>query len=168
VLNQSVKRAWYREPYVWMLIAFPSMAVVAGFITLALAIVSSDGMVEDDYYKRGLEINRILDRDTAAATHGLMADVTFNVGDKLILVHFTSKPEYQLPDTIMLSFTHHTRQGFDKKVLLQHVAANTYQMPLPELINGEWTIEFSAADWRLMRVVKMPMKMSRDFRVTPL
>ncbi|MEZ5673513.1 MAG: FixH family protein [Thiotrichaceae bacterium] len=168
MLNQSVKRPWYSEPYVWMLIAFPAIAVVAGFITLYLAIASSDGMVEDDYYKRGLEINRILDRDKAAATHGLMADVTFNVGEKRIQIHFNSKPEYQVPDSIMLSFTHHTRPGLDKKLLLQHIDANNYQVPLPELDAGEWTIEFAAADWRLMRAVKMPMKMSRDFRLTPL
>mgnify|MGYP003538149290 CR=1 FL=1 len=28
---------WYREPFVWLLIAFPLTAVVAGFITLGLA-----------------------------------------------------------------------------------------------------------------------------------
>jgi len=166
--NLSVKKPWYREPYVWMLIAFPATAVIGGFITLGLAIQSSDGMVEDDYYKRGLEINRTLDRDKAAATHGLMADVTFNVADKLITIAFTSKPEYQLPDSVLISFKHHTRQGFDQKVLLQRIDATHYQLPLPELTAGDWTLELAAADWRLMRSVKMPMKSSRDFRLTPL
>ncbi|MGH8508719.1 MAG: hypothetical protein ACREVH_08380 [Gammaproteobacteria bacterium] len=31
---------WYREPYVWLLILIPAAAVLAGLITLALAIAS--------------------------------------------------------------------------------------------------------------------------------
>ena len=33
---------WYREPYVWLLISIPAAAVLAGLITLALAIASDD------------------------------------------------------------------------------------------------------------------------------
>lgn len=33
---------WYREPYVWLLILIPAAAVLAGLITLALAIASDD------------------------------------------------------------------------------------------------------------------------------
>jgi hypothetical protein len=162
-----VKTPWYREPYVWLLITFPAMAVIGGFITLNLAITSSDGIVADDYYKRGLEINRSFERDKAATAHGLMADMTFNIGDKLIDIQFSTKPEYQLSDTVVLSFKHHTRQGFDLKVLLQRIDATHYQLPLPELVAGEWTVELAADDWRLMRSVKMPMSMTREFRLTP-
>jgi hypothetical protein len=33
---------WHREPYVWLLISIPAAAVLAGLITLALAIASDD------------------------------------------------------------------------------------------------------------------------------
>jgi len=33
---------WYREPYVWLLMSIPAATVLAGLITLALAI-ASDG-----------------------------------------------------------------------------------------------------------------------------
>jgi hypothetical protein len=59
----------------WLVIAFPLTAVIVGFVSLALAIRSDDGMVEDDYYKQGMTINRMLDRDKAAAAEGLTATV---------------------------------------------------------------------------------------------
>ena len=71
-------RAWYREPLVWLLISFPLTAVIAGFFTLYLAIISKDGLVVDDYYQRGKEINMSLARDRAAARHGLHASVTLD------------------------------------------------------------------------------------------
>ncbi|MBK6357531.1 MAG: FixH family protein [Betaproteobacteria bacterium] len=39
-----------------MLIAGPATVVVAGFITLWMAVVSDDGLVTDDYYKQGLAV----------------------------------------------------------------------------------------------------------------
>ena len=57
-MSDTPKKPWYREFYVWLVIFFPVLAIVAGFYTLKLAIESDDGLVEDDYYKQGIEINR--------------------------------------------------------------------------------------------------------------
>jgi uncharacterized membrane protein YeaQ/YmgE (transglycosylase-associated protein family) len=38
---------WYREPIMWLVVAFPLTSVIVGFVSLALAIRSDDGMVED-------------------------------------------------------------------------------------------------------------------------
>ncbi|MFZ1910379.1 MAG: FixH family protein, partial [Burkholderiales bacterium] len=59
-------KPWYREPWPWLLIAGPAAVVVASFYTLYLAIVSADGLVDGDYYKDGLAINRVLAREDAA------------------------------------------------------------------------------------------------------
>ena len=72
----------YREPFVWLLIAFPATAVVVGFTLLGLAIYSDDGMVEDDYYRKGKEINRVLARDQAAAKHGLESTLAFDTAKR--------------------------------------------------------------------------------------
>jgi hypothetical protein len=47
------KTPWYREPWVWLMIAFPMSAVIGGMITIYLAVTTSTGLVVDDYYKRG-------------------------------------------------------------------------------------------------------------------
>ena len=57
---------WYREPWPWILISGPAIVVVAGFYTLYLAVVGADPLVVDNYYKEGLAINRVLERDQAA------------------------------------------------------------------------------------------------------
>ena len=49
--------AWYRERWPWLLIAGPAIVVLASFTTLWLAAASDDGVIADDYYKRGLLIN---------------------------------------------------------------------------------------------------------------
>jgi hypothetical protein len=41
-LRQAVRTRWYREPYVWLLITIPAIAVLAGLATLALAISADE------------------------------------------------------------------------------------------------------------------------------
>ena len=66
---------WYKESYVWLLIFFPLLAVIGGIVTTILAVQSDDGLVVDDYYKQGLEINRTLERDQVAVDYNLDADI---------------------------------------------------------------------------------------------
>ena len=101
-MNSLLKSRWYREPWVWLLIGLPATAVIGGFITLYLAIISNDGLVVDDYYKQGLEINRILARDKAAATHQLMATVTLDQQQEAVVVNLLADPNCALPGQITL------------------------------------------------------------------
>ena len=59
---------WYREPWPWLLMAGPALVVVAGLTTAWIAVTHEDGLVADDYYKRGLAINQELRRDSAAVS----------------------------------------------------------------------------------------------------
>lgn len=56
---------WYRHGWTWGLMAGPAIVLVAGAITTAIAIVSDDGLVARDYYKRGLMINKVLQQEGA-------------------------------------------------------------------------------------------------------
>ncbi|WP_018985563.1 FixH family protein [Methylophilus methylotrophus] len=51
---------WYQNPFVWLIIGGPLLVVVASFITLYLAITHPDPAI-DDYYRKGIEINKTLD-----------------------------------------------------------------------------------------------------------
>ena len=66
---------WYRDRWPWLLILGPAIVVVAGIATLVIAVRSDDGLVADDYYKRGLAINQVLERVERAASLGLSANV---------------------------------------------------------------------------------------------
>ena len=58
---------WYRQAWPWFLIAFPAIAVIAGAVTLWLAVSTSDGLVVDDYYKQGLAVQQTMARSQRAA-----------------------------------------------------------------------------------------------------
>ena len=71
----AAQRPWYREPWPWLLMLGPALVIVAGAVTVALAVVSDDGVIAEDYYKRGLAIDRVLARDARARELGLSARV---------------------------------------------------------------------------------------------
>ncbi|HHB93352.1 MAG TPA: hypothetical protein ENK59_09105 [Thioploca sp.] len=147
------KKPWYRELFVWLVILFPVSAVIGGMITISLAINSDDGLVIDDYYKQGLEINLVLERDKKAVKHGLQA--TLNLDNNFIKVRLDKNSAYDLPDKLNLKFSHHTRSGFDKDIVLNRVSDDMYQNKLPELILGKWSVQISADDWRLLQSIQI-------------
>lgn len=51
---------WWRFGHVWLVISGPLVVIVAGFVTLYLAISNPDPVVDADYYRKGVEINRTL------------------------------------------------------------------------------------------------------------
>ena len=57
---------WWRYPHVWLVIAGPATVVLAGVLTAIIAVRSPDPVVEVDYYRRGIEINKTLAADGKA------------------------------------------------------------------------------------------------------
>ena len=155
---------WYREPFVWLLIAFPLTAVIAGFITLGLAISSDDGVVEDDYYLRGKEINRVLARDQAAATRGLQGRVELDDASQQLLIQLTARAQATIPDNVELKFLHATRSGIDRILILARQSDGSYRAPLPELAQGHWNVQLAAQDWRLVGSLYNPGERGIDLR----
>ncbi len=147
---------WYRVPFVWMLVALPLTAVIGGFVTLALAIYSDDGLVEDDYYKRGMEINRVLDRDRAAAAHGLEGKLELDDAHHELRVRLDAQRPMIWPENLELKLMHATRAGLDRTVVLARQADGTYRLPQPAFAPGHWDVQLAAQDWRLTGSLFMP------------
>jgi len=57
---------WYKYGHVWLVIAGPAMVVVAALATAWIAVRSPDPVLEEDYYRRGIEINKQLAADKAS------------------------------------------------------------------------------------------------------
>ena len=51
---------WWKFGYVWLVIAGPAAVVIAGAATVWLALAYPEVLVADDYYRRGVEINKTL------------------------------------------------------------------------------------------------------------
>ncbi len=152
--NQPVR--WYRVPFVWLLIALPLTAVVAGFTTLWLAIQSDDGVVEDDYYRQGKEINRVLARDQAAAKLGLESTLEIDAAHQQLALRLRARPEAILPPAVEIRFLHATRAGLDRSLIVSRNGDGSYRAPLPQLAPGHWNVQLAANDWRLTGSLRVP------------
>ncbi len=139
---------WYRQPWPWLLMAGPAIVVVAGFVTLGLAIRSADGLVADDYYKQGKAINMTLNRDARARELGLRARISM-MQDGLVSLTFDSAvpPASQL----RLTLHHPTRSGFDREVTLARTPDGSYRAAMPAIDAARWTITLDdeSRTWRL-------------------
>lgn len=147
---------WYRQPWPWILIALPASAVVAGMITLYLAVRSDDGVVADDYYTRGLAINQVLDRQDRARQLGLSAELEQN-GQRFVLT-LQSGRELALPARIRLALVNPVRAGLDQSVLLER-QGRQYVGTFEPVRNGRWkiTLEDEGKIWQLFTETSFPL-----------
>jgi len=61
----SSTTAWWQYGHVWLLISGPLIVVVACFVTAFIAIRYPDPVLAQDYYRRGLAINKTLAQEKA-------------------------------------------------------------------------------------------------------
>lgn len=64
---------WWTFGHVWLVIAGPAVVVVASFITMYLAVSGQDPVVDEDYYRKGLEINQTLTDNPASLASAVKA-----------------------------------------------------------------------------------------------
>jgi hypothetical protein len=144
---------WYRHFHVWLLIAFPALSVAGGIATLWLAFRTDDGLVADDYYRQGMEINLRMERDRNAQAAGLEADVVVEPDAGRIRVLLNAAPGFEAPPRLSLSFMHPTRAGLDRTVTLDAAGPMVYEGALPVLGAARWYALVEADDWRLVKIV---------------
>ena len=149
---------WYREPLVWMVVAIPAAAVVAGAVMLVLANVTWDGLVADDYYQRGMQINRSLARDAEAARLGLRAAVAFPAPGTVALRLTGPNGETVTSGDggLNLRFARAARTGADVTIAMTRDAGDTWRGTLPAMAPGKWYVELGTEQWRLAAPVRMP------------
>ncbi|MEO8004228.1 MAG: FixH family protein [Betaproteobacteria bacterium] len=139
---------WYRDPWPWILMSGPAVVVVAGFITLYIAIVNVDPLVVDQYYKEGLAINRVLERDHEALSRGYRATIFVNEERTLVKVQIAGELQ---SDELRLHFAHPAKAALDREFTLKPVQAGVYQSPLQLAPAKRWHVELEDAkkQWRL-------------------
>ena len=152
--NEVQSRPWYKEPMVWLAISIPLSAVVYGIFFLTVSITSFDGLVVDDYYKVGKQINRELKRDKAAQAHGLRAQLS--VDGETLVVFIASNPAYSPPPALEISFFYSTRADLDKETFVEQTSPGIYKGPMPKLETGRWNVQIASDDWRLLGSLRAP------------
>jgi hypothetical protein len=125
----------------------PAVVVVAGLATTWIAYATSDGLVAEDYYKRGLAVNAVLGREQAAVRLGIAAQ--FERSGGRMRVRLTGAA----PEALFLQFEHATRAGHDLRLRLVPVGSGLYEAALPPLAAGHWrlVLEDPRGEWRLVK-----------------
>ena len=158
----AVLHPWYRELWPWLLMAGPAAVIVAGVFTAYLAVVSNDGLVADDYYKRGLAINQTLARDAAAHKLDYRARLEFAADYGRVKVSFASSAPAS--DRLVLRLAHAGRPALDRLLPLTAQGGATYAAVFPALTAGRWqvTLEDAARNWRLVGDLVVPGRASME------
>ncbi|HEX9302250.1 MAG TPA: FixH family protein [Casimicrobiaceae bacterium] len=144
--------AWYRQLWPWLLIAGPAIVVVAALATAWIAAATDDGVIADDYYKRGLMINKELDR-TARADAMALGAVLHVAPDGAVRLEMSGFAKGAAPDAVTLTLVHPTRAGQDRGLTLKRDAEGAYIGTLVAPVQGRWHVAIDADAWRLVGAV---------------
>jgi len=139
--------AWYKEPWPWILMSGPAAVIVAGAATTWIAFAGADGLVADDYYKRGLAVNAVLAREQAAARRGITAELERSGDIERVRLSGAA------PDYLFLRFVNATRASMDIRARLERTGDGVYEGRVLPLAQGRWrtVIEDPRGEWRLVR-----------------
>lgn len=155
-MNAPKPTAWYRDPWRWLVITPPLAAVLAGAVTTWLAIRSWDGLVVDDYYKEGLEINQVLARDERAAALGLAAAVAWDPRAGRLQIDWQGGTTELRPPALDVQLIYATRAGLDRRIVARQESPTRYVADAPDLRAGQWHVHVSAGDWRVTETLFVP------------
>jgi hypothetical protein len=138
-------RRWYREPWPWLLMSGPFVAVVASLASAWMAVTSDDGVVAQDYYKQGMTINQRLARMAPeAGPHG--AKIT--VGERgEVRAHIEGLVE--APKNLRLRLAHPATATRGEVIVLESAAGGDYVGALAKQTPGRWVATLESDFWRL-------------------
>jgi hypothetical protein len=155
---------WYRQPWPWFLISLPASAVIAGGVTLWLAVSTSDGLVVDDYYKQGLAVQQTMERSQRAVDLGLQAQVRLQSNG--FEIHLTGRAPGAVPGRVRVTFSHPTRAGLDQSMVLEG-SQGRFSGVYRDLLAGRWDIQIEdeARLWRMNGEATLPAE--TEIRIVP-
>jgi hypothetical protein len=155
---------WYREPWPWILMGLPAIAVVASLASGLLALDGADPVVTDNYYQRGLDVNRDLERLRHAAEGQVHASVEFDGVDRGQTIWVRVRAAVPLHDaSLRIRLVHPGRSVGDRTAVLARVPGSAEDSAeftgfwtddaAPEARLGgrtiNWRINLQGADWQL-------------------
>jgi hypothetical protein len=152
---------WYRQPWPWIVMSGPALAVVGSLVSAYLAVRGADPIVDENYYEHGLQINSQLARLKQANRMGLRTDLQLagvRRGDEVRVQVASSQP---LRDTaIRVRLVDQRGEYTERSAVLGRVpgsdpVASFYgqwlQAPDDQLTvtGGSWRAVIEGAEWQI-------------------
>lgn len=150
-------KPWYKQFWPWFLISLPACAVLASMATIKLAVDSADGLVTDDYYKKGLAVNKDLSKERLAKTLGLAAEIRLDPETRELRLQLAGRLTSP-PPRLEMALTHPTIPNQDHQLHLLAAGNGLYLARLPEIPSVNWHIALTPEnkEWKLSGRVQLP------------
>lgn len=163
--EQQPVSPWYRQPWFWFLLIFPTAAIIWCIFMITMAITSENSMVSDDYSKEGRGINLELARDERAVELGLKAELNFE--EQTIRVNLQGHDVAGNVPYLVLNLFHPTLEGKDRTIQLSPVNEHAFSGMMPHEMNGRWYLDLRGPDndWRLKGEVTLPSSATLELGV---
>jgi hypothetical protein len=140
---------WYRQLWPWLLVAGPALVVVAALVTAYVAASGADPVLAEDYYKRGLLVNRTIAAQPPAATP---TGAVLRLGaDGAVRAELTG-PGAAAASTLRLTMTTPSHASA-RIVALARGADGAYAGRTEPLPPGRWIVTLEGDGWRLPTTV---------------
>jgi len=145
------QQKWFKNPWVWLIIALPMSAVIGGIITIIITNKNQPDMVMDDYYKKGKAINQELTLYENAQKLGLSFQV--KVTDHKVEI----RSERSFP-ALKVSLVHSTIAKKDFDLVLTPNAIGDYTATFDQKVSGKWQIFIMPMDlsWKMRTDLALP------------
>ncbi len=167
--NQTDTRPWYKQFWPWLVIFFPAAAVVAGIATVIIAVLTDDGLVDDNYYKKGLLINISKKLDQNAQTLKLGGYIRINSESGEIYLLMDSQVPEEDRDNLVVYLKHATRADVDQTIKITSRDNREFVGLNVKLKPGKWHIRVELPNqWRLTGQIQYPDRIDSQLRPVTL
>lgn len=150
-MQQEQKDVWFKNPWVWLVIFFPVLSVVAGIATVIITSQNQPEMVIDDYYKKGKAINQELTLYNKAEELGV--NLQIKVTDSRVEVKANDKHP-----ALKITMIHSTLGAKDFSLVVTPNAIGTMSAGIDQDITGKWQIIIAPMDdsWKIKSELALP------------
>ena len=147
----SVSGPWYKNPWVWLVIALPMSAVVGGIITIFITNANQPDMVVDEYYKKGKAIN--LELSLYRKTKELGLEFTVKFEDNRVVI----TPNKQHP-ALKVELVHSTLAAKDFDLVATPNANGQLTATFEQELTGKWQMFIAPMDssWKTKTELALP------------
>lgn len=140
---------WYRQRWPWLLMAGPAIVVVAAITTAWIAASGADPLLADDYYRRGLLVNKRLAVEPRAVDPATGAVLRFG-SDGSVGVELTGVSDRAaLPSVLRLTVARPSGRSAGAVATLVRGADGGYAGRVGAPQAGRWIVTLEAGNWRL-------------------
>lgn len=147
-------KPWYRERWLWLVLAPLFFVFFVCSILITAAIKYGDDVVTDDYYKEGRLVNHHFAAEAAAVDLGVEVELILNKVDSRFELELNQP--LSSDDTVKLELSHPVESDFDLFYVLKRKSLRGYYADLNSLPEGRWYVriegsspESNELNWRL-------------------